>query len=61
MRPRKQSLCKRPYRKPKVRTIELAAKEVLGLGCKTNTGGFNSGPANTPCSAYATCAGWDSS
>ena len=26
---------KQPYQKPKLRTIELAAEEVLAVGCKT--------------------------
>lgn len=26
------------YEKPRLRTIELAAEEVLGLGCKTDSG-----------------------
>ena len=26
---------KHPYESPKLRTIELAAEEVLGVGCKT--------------------------
>jgi hypothetical protein len=29
---------KQPYKKPKLRTIELAAEEVLGIGCKTAPG-----------------------
>ena len=28
---------KQPYEKPKLRTIELAAEEVMGVGCKTVT------------------------
>jgi hypothetical protein len=30
---------KQPYRKPRLRTIELTAEEVLGAGCKTLAGG----------------------
>jgi hypothetical protein len=35
---------KQPYEKPKLRVIELAAEEVLAVGCKVNPGdptGFN--------------------
>ena len=31
------------YQKPRLRTIELAAEEVLGVGCKLTSGGFASG------------------
>ena len=30
---------KRAYEKPKLRTIDLAAEEVLATGCKLTTGG----------------------
>ena len=43
---KKSKNCKRRYEKPKVREIELATREVLGFGCKLNTGeGDNSGEA----------------
>lgn len=29
---------KLPYEKPAIKTIELAAEEVLGIGCKTGAG-----------------------
>lgn len=29
---------KRPYQKPRLRTIELAAEEVLAVGCKATAG-----------------------
>lgn len=38
---------KEPYEKPQLRAIELAAEEVLGVGCKSNQGGFNVGAS--PC------------
>lgn len=38
---------KEAYQKPRLRTIELAAEEVLGVGCKLDTGGFDVGV--TPC------------
>jgi hypothetical protein len=28
-----------PYEKPRLRAIELSAEEVLGVGCKTVSGG----------------------
>ena len=40
---------KRVYEKPRLRTIELAAEEVLGVGCKLAGGGFDFGAA--PCAA----------
>ena len=39
---------KRPYEKPVLRIIELAAEEVLAVGCKTQqvgTSGFGNGKA----------------
>jgi hypothetical protein len=38
---------KQPYEKPRLRTIELAAEEVLGTPCKLDGGGFAAGAA--PC------------
>ena len=38
-----------PYEKPRLRVIELAAEEVLAVGCKTNAGGPN--PAPPQCAA----------
>jgi hypothetical protein len=35
---------KRVYEKPRLRTIELAAEEVLAAGCKTESGGVNPVP-----------------
>ena len=40
---------KRVYEKPRLRTIELAAEEVLGVGCKMTSGG--TAPSITPCTA----------
>jgi hypothetical protein len=39
---------KRPYEKPRLRTIELAAEEVLGVGCKTT--GETAPYGGPPCS-----------
>ena len=30
--------CRRPYKKPELRVVELEAKEVLATGCKTASG-----------------------
>ena len=38
-KPIPQSAGKQPYRKPRLIPIELAPREVLGLGCKLQTGG----------------------
>jgi len=32
---------KKVYKKPKLRKIELAADEVMGIGCKLSDGGFS--------------------
>lgn len=40
---------KKLYEKPQLRVIELVAEEVLGVGCKSNRGGFNVGAS--PCIA----------
>ena len=45
---------KKEYEKPKLRTIELAAEEVLAAGCKLIGGGFAFGV--TPCT-LGSCAG----
>ena len=39
---------KRPYEKPKLTTIELAADEVLFIGCKLASGGFAFGASPCP-------------
>lgn len=38
----------RPYEKPRLRTVELAAKEVLAVGCKQPSDGINAG-SGPPC------------
>lgn len=43
---------KRPYEKPLLRTIELVAEEVLGIGCKLEDGG--EAPLGSTC-IDATC------
>lgn len=43
-RPQRQK--KRAYEKPRLRVIELAAEEVLAIGCKTNS---ESASGSTPC------------
>jgi len=40
---------KRPYEKPQLRTIELAAEEVLAVGCKLPTS--PGGPIGMTCTA----------
>lgn len=44
----KQQKQQKPYRKPKVRIVDLAAKEVLGVGCK-NDGGVGAANTMPPC------------
>jgi len=47
---------RKTYRKPTLRVVELAAREVLGLGCKTDGGGRNLGVS--PCNV-GVCSGVD--
>jgi hypothetical protein len=48
----KQAQKKQTYEKPKMRSIDLTAEEVLAVGCKTAQGG---GP-NSPSCAVKKCA-----
>jgi hypothetical protein len=41
---------KQSYEKPRLRTIELAAEEVLAVGCKLDTGPL-AAPTDAPCTA----------
>jgi hypothetical protein len=52
---KKKEMEKRPYERPRLRRIELAAEEVLVVGCKSQSGGiaYLNPP---PCSAHH-CAG----
>jgi len=45
----KAATSKQAYEKPKLRTIELLAEEVLGIGCKTAPG--LPGPELSTCTA----------
>lgn len=45
---------KRKYKKPTVRVVHLAAKEVLAVGCKLASGGGGYGDA---CHMIGTCIG----
>lgn len=45
---------KKPYEKPSLRIIELAAEEVLGIGCKTASG--NSATGASPCFPGNNCS-----
>ena len=46
---------KRDYKKPTLRVIDLAAEEVLAIGCKTTTGGTAS--LAMPCLPGNSCSG----
>jgi hypothetical protein len=47
---------KKMYEKPILRVIDLEADQVLGAGCKLDSGG--TGPASTPCLAnFCSAAG----
>ena len=47
MTDRNASVEKKAYEPPSLRKVNLAADEVLAVGCKTAQGGFNSGAS--PC------------
>ena len=51
----KKNTGKKPYQKPKLRTIELVADEVLAVGCKVQNGvaGINNPKAS--CALPTTC------
>lgn len=48
---------KRRYEKPRLRVIELAADEVLAVGCKTDSGGTNVGPPTCVTTTYCLQSG----
>ncbi len=48
---------KKPYQKPKLRTIELVADEVLAVGCKVQNGTSGVGNAKASCAFPTTCYG----
>ena len=50
----KQEKEKRVYEKPRLRKIELAAEEVLGVGCKLTSGGANIGITDS-CGVFNNC------
>ena len=46
---------RRPYEKPRLRVIDLAAQEVLGIGCKLASVAGPGGPCDiSPCSGEDT-------
>lgn len=47
---------KQAYQKPRLRAIELAAEEVLSVGCKMAEGPFGSG-GNPDCGIGNSCVG----
>jgi hypothetical protein len=55
----KRKQCKEPYKKPALRVVELSTREVLAVGCKTQSTGFNAGSG--PGCLAGSCAVSDSS
>ncbi len=51
----KTGLSRREYDKPRLRTIELAADEVLAIGCKTSTSPGPK-PGGATCTIGMSCA-----
>ena len=51
----KKKKTRKPYEKPRLRTIELAADEVLATGCKTLAGPTNVGGLEQ-CGIGSACA-----
>jgi hypothetical protein len=52
---REKEAGKKPYEKPRLRIIELAAEEVLAIGCKS--AGASSGVGGGPTCLTRMCAG----
>ena len=48
---------KKPYQKPKLRTIELVADEVLAVGCKVQSGTTGVNNPKASCAFPRTCYG----
>ena len=48
MKQHKEKPLKQPYSKPRLRTIDLAAEEVMAIGCKQS-------PVDEPFSGSTTC------
>lgn len=48
---------KKPYQKPKLRTIELVADEVLAVGCKVQNGTTGFDNPKSSCAFPRTCYG----
>lgn len=53
MEPQTKEKMKQTYEKPKLRIIELAAEEVLGIGCKTTV---LSSPGGAPPCTSSNCS-----
>ena len=48
---------KKPYTKPRLRTIELETREVLGTGCKQDPGPTSAQFGVPNCGVSASCVG----
>lgn len=44
---------KKPYSRPRLRTIDLVPEQTLGVGCKDHQGIFAPGPTNALCGTQA--------
>ena len=59
----KNTVTRQPYHKPRLRVVELAAREVLGKGCKTDSSSSsvgNGGACGTdPGAPLLPCVGSD--
>ncbi len=53
----KNNKAKKPYQKPRLRTIELVADEVLAVGCKVQNGTSGFGNAKATCAFPRQCFG----
>ncbi len=51
----KKNPAKKPYRKPRLRTIELVADEVLAVGCKVQNGVAATNNPKASCAFPTTC------
>ena len=49
-----ENISKKPYSRPRLRTIDLVPEQTLGVGCKDWQGIFAPGPTNALCGTQAT-------
>jgi hypothetical protein len=53
--PSRDDTAKEPYQTPRLRVVDLAADEVLAIGCKLSTGAAGPVVGNTGCVSPSPC------